>query len=166
MPFLRYVARPFQWMKDRYAGHPFRLLSATLKTSFVAHVFWEYGFSFPKTQGPSMLPTFEVVDDWVVVSRKFRRGRGIEVGDIISFDSVVEPGAQVIKRVLGLEGDYVLRDTPGMKNQNMIQVGWIFLLVERMVLTQDRFRQVIVGWLEIIYLIREIQDILDRCQWL
>ena len=68
-----------------------------------------------------MLPTFHVTNDWVLISRMYRRGKGIVAGDIVTFDSVVEPGERVIKRVLGLEGDYVLRDTPGESNM-MVQV--------------------------------------------
>ena len=70
-----------------------------------------------------MLPTLEVTNDWVLISRAYRRGRHVAVGDIVAFDSVAEPGEKVIKRVLGLEGDYVLRDTPGTSNV-MIQVSW------------------------------------------
>jgi Signal peptidase, peptidase S26 len=69
-----------------------------------------------------MLPTFEVIGDSVIISRYYRRGRGVKVGDIVSFDSVVEPGESVIKRVLGMPGDYVLRDTPGTTD-TMIQVS-------------------------------------------
>jgi len=69
-----------------------------------------------------MLPTFEVAGDSVIVSRYYRRGRGVKVGDVVSFDSVVEPGESVLKRVLGLQGDYVLRDTPGTTD-TMIQVS-------------------------------------------
>lgn len=69
-----------------------------------------------------MLPTFNVTDDWVLISRFYRYGKGVVVGDIVTFDSVVEPGERVIKRVLGLEGDYVLRDTPG-ESDAMIQVS-------------------------------------------
>ena len=60
-----------------------------------------------------MLPTLYIAGDSVLLSRLYRRGRGVEVGDVVSFDSVVQPGEGVIKRVLGLEGDYILRDTPG-----------------------------------------------------
>ena len=68
-----------------------------------------------------MLPTFEVIGDWALISRYYRRGRDIKVGDIVSFASVVDPRDSVIKRVIGMQGDYVLRDTPGM-NDTMIQV--------------------------------------------
>lgn len=69
-----------------------------------------------------MLPTFEVLGDAVITSNKYRRGRGIKVGDIVSFDSVVEPGEKVMKRVLGLQGDYVLMNTPGTGSDEMIQI--------------------------------------------
>lgn len=61
-----------------------------------------------------MLPTIQVLGDMVLIDKRFRRGRGVEVGDVVSFDSVVQPGERVIKRVIGLEGDFVGRDTPGL----------------------------------------------------
>lgn len=61
-----------------------------------------------------MLPTIEVVGDMVLIDKGYRRGRGVVVGDVVSFDSVVQPGERVIKRVVGMEGDFVGRDTPGM----------------------------------------------------
>lgn len=70
-----------------------------------------------------MLPTFEVMGDAVIVDRRCRRGRGVEVGDIVSFKSVVHPGETVMKRVLGLAGDYVLCHTPESGSDKMIQVG-------------------------------------------
>lgn len=69
-----------------------------------------------------MLPTFEVIGDYFVIARQYRRGRGVEVGDIITFDSVVHPAEKVIKRVLGLPGDYVMLDTPGVGSERMVQV--------------------------------------------
>lgn len=77
-----------------------------------------------------MLPTIEVMGDHVLISKQYRRGRGIEVGDVIGFNSVYEPGETVIKRVLGMPGDYVLRDTPGSASTAMIQVIFLFLLFE------------------------------------
>lgn len=110
-----------------------------------------------------MLPTLEVVGDWVLVSKTYRRGRGVAVGDLVSFDSVVEPGQQVIKRVLGLQGDYVLRDTPGT-NDKMIQVcGLVLLLRERTDIT--RFLRGIAGLWGTICRIRGTRGILVRCLW-
>ena len=115
------ILRPVNSLANSYAGHPVRLATAALKTALFAHVFFQYGYAFAVTEGASMLPTFEVIGDWVITSRYYRRGRGIQVGDIVSFDSVIEPDTQVIKRALGLPGDYVLRDTPG-KNDTVLQV--------------------------------------------
>jgi inner membrane protease subunit 1 len=69
-----------------------------------------------------MLPTLEFYGGYVMISRSYRRGKNVKVGDLVSFYSVVEPRELVIKRVVGLEGDYVLRDTPE-KNDIMIQVN-------------------------------------------
>lgn len=69
-----------------------------------------------------MLPTFMVDGDWLVIAKRFQKGKNIEVGDIVSFQSTYEPGARVIKRVIGVGGDYVLRDTPGSASNAMIQV--------------------------------------------
>lgn len=74
-----------------------------------------------------MLPTFEVLGEWHLISRKYRRGRGVKVGDIVAFDSVANPGERAIKRVLGLEGDYVMRDTPEKGSDRMVQVGELSL---------------------------------------
>ncbi|RDL39431.1 uncharacterized protein BP5553_03771 [Venustampulla echinocandica] len=70
-----------------------------------------------------MLPTFSAYGDSVLVSRYYRRGRGIKVGDVVTFDSVDEPGAKVIKRVLGMEGDYVMMGSPRESmSDKMLQV--------------------------------------------
>ncbi|KFY15138.1 hypothetical protein V492_02198 [Pseudogymnoascus sp. VKM F-4246] len=107
---------------NRYYGHPVHLVSTTIKTFFLAHVIWDYGYEIAATAGSSMLPTFETIGDWVISSKAYRRGRGVVVGDLVTFRSVREPGEKVIKRVTGLEGDYVLMDTPGSGSDKMIQV--------------------------------------------
>jgi mitochondrial inner membrane protease subunit 1 len=117
--------RPIKLLKNRYAGHPRRLFLETLKGFFLAHLIWDHVYAYSPLEGPSMLPTFEVLGDGVIVDRWYRRGRGIQVGDIVTFDSVVHPGEKVLKRVLGMEGDYVLRDTPESGSDVMIQVSYI-----------------------------------------
>lgn len=107
---------------NKYMGHPFRVTMFALKTIFIAHVFMDYFYDIHATRGASMLPTFHVYGDILVSSRHYRRGRDVKVGDCVSFRSVYEPGEAVIKRVVGLEGDYVLRDSPGSGSEAMIQV--------------------------------------------
>jgi inner membrane protease subunit 1 len=103
-----------------------------VKTIFLGHLIWEHFYAVSDLRGPSMLPTFEVMGDSAIVDKWYRRGRGIQVGDIVSFDSVVEPGEKVLKRVLGLEGDYVLSNTPGGDSDTMIQVSLNCPILENM----------------------------------
>lgn len=135
--FSTFRQRPVDILRKRYAGHPLRVLSATIKGLFLAHLFWEHFYAFSPLRGPSMLPTLEVLGDGVIVDRWYRRGRGIQVGDLVTFDSVIEPGESVLKRVLGIEGDYVLRDTPESGSDVMIQVSYIHSDISHVVFTEE-----------------------------
>jgi inner membrane protease subunit 1 len=125
MSFLHNAFYTLKWIQNRYGGYPVRLVADTLKGFLAFHVFWKYGNSIEPTQGASMLPTIEVMGDHVLISKQYRRGRGIKVGDIIGFDSVHMLDEVVIKRVLGMPGDYVMRDTPGSMSNAMLQVIFI-----------------------------------------
>lgn len=59
-----------------------------------------------------MLPTLEARYEHVAISRLHRRGRWIRVGDIVSIDHPVRGEYRSIKRVIGMPGDFVVRDTP------------------------------------------------------
>lgn len=122
------LRRPTALLKDKYAGHPLRVFIATLKGFFLAHLIWDHFYAYSPLRGPSMLPNFEVMGDTVIVDRWYRRGRGIKVGDVVTFDSVVHPGEKVMKRILGMEGDYVLSHTPESGSDAMIQVRVTFLI--------------------------------------
>lgn len=91
-----------------------------------------------------MLPTFENEGDWLIISKSFRRGRNMKVGDVVQFDSVVEPGAHVVKRVVGLEGDFVMRDSPGSGNESMLQVSES-LLSTGYILTHEGASRALLG---------------------
>lgn len=54
-----------------------------------------------------MLPTLSAWGDHVLISAHYRRGRDVKVGDVVAFGSVVEKGERVIKRVVGVQGDWV-----------------------------------------------------------
>jgi len=108
----------------KHAAHPLRILTWTLKSLFIYHLFHTYFYSLETGSGPSMLPTISVSNDWFLISRAYRRGRDVQVGDIVSFESVVEPGQKAFKRVLGLEGDCVMMGTPGSGETQMIRVSF------------------------------------------
>ncbi|KAI1406554.1 LexA/Signal peptidase [Hypoxylon fuscum] len=103
-------------------GHPFRVLIYTCKALALGHLAVAYGYSCGYGWGPSMLPTFLTRDEWFVTDRSHRRGRGVRVGDCVLYAIPVEAGEEGIKRVIGLPGDYVLLNSPGVGNGNMIQV--------------------------------------------
>ncbi|KAI9683940.1 MAG: hypothetical protein M1829_004275 [Trizodia sp. TS-e1964] len=69
-----------------------------------------------------MSPTLEAWGDWVIISKLHTRGRGIAVGDVVNFRHPLEPDVGVIKRVVGMAGDFVERTTPGKGDGSMIQV--------------------------------------------
>lgn len=85
------------------------------------HIFTSYFFAFSPCDGISMLPTLNSCGDWVLISKYYRRGRGVTVGDLVSFYHPVDEGVEGVKRVVGLEGDFVLMDSPGTDGK-MIQV--------------------------------------------
>lgn len=78
-----------------------------------SHLVFTYFYTVSLTWGPSMLPTISADGTTaVLISKRFRRGRDVRVGDLVSFAHPVSPGMRAIKRVVGLEGDLVVRDTP------------------------------------------------------
>ena len=70
-----------------------------------------------------MIPTFNSYGDAVLISKYYRRGRGVQVGDVVSYAHPIHPEQRAIKRVMGLEGDFVLRDTPGIGSGTMLKVS-------------------------------------------
>ncbi|KAF6817343.1 hypothetical protein CSOJ01_02525 [Colletotrichum sojae] len=104
------------------AGHPLRLALNVGKTIAAAHLLAEYGFSVAPASGASMLPTFDVDGNTVVVDHRYRHGRGIVVGDLVSYSIPIFKHSMGIKRVLGMPGDYVLIDSPDSAGGRMIQV--------------------------------------------
>ena len=99
-----------------------RLIINTFKAALFVHLFTEYIGELRTTWGPSMLPTLGATGDWVYISRLSRRGKDVCVGDMVAVKHPMFPGTGAIKRVVGLPGDFVLRDTPGSPSDVMIQV--------------------------------------------
>ncbi|KAF2970034.1 hypothetical protein GQX73_g3495 [Xylaria multiplex] len=95
-----------------FLGHPFRVLFATAQTFALTHVIWAYGMSIGFGWGPSMMPTFLATNEWFVTDKRYRRGRGVQVGDCVVYSIPVKPGEEGLKRVMGMPGDYVLLNSP------------------------------------------------------
>ena len=107
---------------SRFLGHPFRVLVVAGKTVALAHLTYAYGYSIGWGSGPSMLPTFLVINESFVISKHYRRGRDVKVGDVVNYNIPDARGEEGVKRVIGMPGDYVLLNSPAAKNDNMIQV--------------------------------------------
>ena len=112
-----------------YLGRSFRFWINLSKIFFTTHLFFHHVGSLHQTIGPSMLPTLNVEGDWLWISHFHRRGRNIKVGDVVSFGHPLVPGEGACKRVVGMPGDFVMRDTPGSDSDMMIQVNTVFFIV-------------------------------------
>ncbi|KAL4802107.1 peptidase S24/S26A/S26B/S26C [Aspergillus unguis] len=82
----------------------------TLGTAAFTSLFWENILMFQLSEGPSMYPTFSPRGDYLLVSKMHKYGRGIEVGDVVRFNHPSFLGVHGAKRVLGMPGDFVVRD--------------------------------------------------------
>ena len=67
-----------------------------------------------------MLPVMSVKGDHVVTLTYYRRGKGIVVGDLVDFVHPVVPGEGVMKRVIGLPGDFVLKGERNAKGEHLM----------------------------------------------
>ncbi|KAM7201732.1 Peptidase S24/S26A/S26B/S26C [Naviculisporaceae sp. PSN 640] len=129
--------------KSSYFGHPFRTFLFVGKFLCFAHLFTIYGFVASSAAGPSMLPTFEVIGEWILISKLHRLGRNVEVGDLVVYDIPINDTLGV-KRVLGLPGDYVMTGTPhcdrpptGMERMVQIPPGHCWLVGDNMTASRD-----------------------------
>ncbi|CAK7265318.1 hypothetical protein SEPCBS119000_001451 [Sporothrix epigloea] len=122
-----------------FYGHPGRWALGTAKTLAFCHLVWTYGYSVGPASGPSMLPTFSVAGDWLVVAKRFRGGRDVRVGDLVVYRIPVEPADEAVKRVMGMPGDYVLVNSPDGASDLMIQVpqGHCFLVGDNLPASRD-----------------------------
>lgn len=113
-----------RWFLPRYPRTYWiaKFTIALLGTALGFHIFTEYFFWTGESYGISMLPTINSTGDWLLMSKYYRRGRGVEVGDLVSFKHPMREDTRSVKRVVGMAGDFVLRDSPDTSGV-MIQVG-------------------------------------------
>ena len=127
--------------------HPLRFAGITVKMFAFFHLVEAYFVTLAPASGPSMLPTLETVGDTVLFSRLNRFGRRVRVGDLVVYVIPPYPTTVGIKRVIGMPGDYVLKNPPDSGSGEMIQVG--FCSPERAEPVADggcRFPKGIAGW--------------------
>ncbi|KAL1881893.1 Mitochondrial inner membrane peptidase complex subunit [Diaporthe australafricana] len=117
----RFTTPTVRFFLGRYYGRPVPLFVDAGKCLAALHLFCAYGYDWGSVSGPSMLPGWSVWGEGAIISNRHRRGRDIEVGDLVRFKIPVDDGV-AIKRVLGLAGDYVMMGTPETGRDSMIQV--------------------------------------------
>ncbi|KAL0943748.1 mitochondrial inner membrane protease subunit [Colletotrichum truncatum] len=103
-------------------GRPLRYVITVGKAIAAAHVFTNYCFNWGPASGASMLPTFDIQGDHIIIDRRYRFGRNIVVGDLVNYRIPIFRHSEGVKRVLGMPGDYVLVGSPDAHSHQMIQV--------------------------------------------
>lgn len=81
--------------------------------SFGCVFLFHYAVNVKGCWGPSMLPTLDTRGNAVLISLFHHGGRFVQRGDLVSYVHPMHRNIRGIKRVIGLPGDLVLRDTPG-----------------------------------------------------
>ncbi|KAL8947742.1 MAG: hypothetical protein Q9222_006015 [Ikaeria aurantiellina] len=86
-----------------------------------------------------MLPTLAADGDHVWMSSIYRYGKGIQVGDVVSFKHPMVVDAEAIKRVAGMPGDFVMRDMHENGADTMLQVpeGHCWVLGDNLTESRD-----------------------------
>ncbi|KAI5287506.1 hypothetical protein KEM54_005948 [Ascosphaera aggregata] len=107
---------PIRFRSSRMVRNPVATLSKWLfvgATLFCGHItVSEYFLYFNTAWGPSMYPTLETSGQFLLGNMRYRYGKGIDVGDVIIFKNPLYLNDHVAKRVIGMPGDLVLRNTP------------------------------------------------------
>lgn len=145
-----------------------QLIFHTVAAGLLYHVVAAHTFTIRFTYGASMVPTLQTIGDAVVISRAHRRGRGIAVGDLVNYENPFRLDYGVIKRVVGMPGDFVLRDTPGAEGEGlMVQVGASLGSAGPLCAdVEDRCLRATAGSPATIRRIRGIRGSMARCRWL
>ncbi|KAK5117761.1 hypothetical protein LTR85_008736 [Meristemomyces frigidus] len=123
---LRYTLKPWAAppLLARYplAHQTVQFLIYGLAGCLAFHIFFEYFYVLEGAYGISMLPTIASSGDCLLISKYYRRGRQLGVGDVVSYKHPIKAGEYAVKRILGMPGDFVVAETPGKGVGRMIQV--------------------------------------------
>ena len=124
MQILNPIANPMTWVHllPRLPRLTFGDAVVAVKYIFIGHFLTSHVGSFALTAGPSMLPTVNAQGVWVYIDKTFRRGRGVQLGDVVDFQHPMVQGVGAMKRVMGMPGDFVVKDGGEGSGKMMIQV--------------------------------------------
>lgn len=95
------------------------VLSWATRAVAVLHIFVSDVVELGETYGESMLPTLQVSNDHAIIDKKFKYGRGIQMGDLIVARKPTEPEGWICKRITGMPGDIILIDPSEKSLKNL-----------------------------------------------
>lgn len=105
---------------------PFHLFLNFAGCYAALNVFSEHFYTVLPSSGPSMYPTLRFQGEALLISKLYKYGKGVGVGDMIIIRHPYFLHSHAGKRVLGMPGDYVLKsepsDTVRPEDVEMIQV--------------------------------------------
>uniref|UniRef100_A0A8D1AZU1 Mitochondrial inner membrane protease subunit n=2 Tax=Sus scrofa TaxID=9823 RepID=A0A8D1AZU1_PIG len=109
-------------------GKTFRLVGYTIQYGCIAHCAFEYVGGVVMCSGPSMEPTIQN-SDIVFAENLSRHFYSIQRGDIVIAKSPSDPKSNICKRVIGLEGDKILTNSPSgfFKGHSYVPTGHVWL---------------------------------------
>ncbi|KAH9845001.1 IMP1 Protease, mitochondrial [Teratosphaeria destructans] len=127
---IRYLLKP--WAAHSLSSRPdgigffARVITRScLTAAFVwvlLHTFVTYFYALDLSWGISMLPSVAASGDSLIISKYYRRGRGLSVGDVVSFKHPIRPDEYAVKRLLGMPGDFVEVSVDGSGRRQVLQV--------------------------------------------
>ncbi|QRD04592.1 mitochondrial inner membrane protease subunit [Parastagonospora nodorum SN15] len=85
------------------------------QAALTIHIFQKYIGGVGSTVGISMIPTIPPEYfgyPYILYSSLHRRGRGVKVGDVITYTHPLFPKQSGCKRIIGMPGDFVSAITP------------------------------------------------------
>ncbi|KAF3908480.1 hypothetical protein ABW21_db0204313 [Orbilia brochopaga] len=88
------------------------LVSAIIGVKLIAftHLIVSKVLIISQCEGASMLPTLPGTVSTVIINNMYSRGRGVRVGDLITAHRPDDIDIMMLKRVIGMPGDYVVVD--------------------------------------------------------
>jgi inner membrane protease subunit 1 len=94
------------------------LVVFTFQAFILGHFITNHFYVLTSPYGASMLPTIYLSHEIVLISRRYSHGHAIRVGDVVcALHPLMPEGSAVIKRVLGMPGDFVCEG-----GERMVQV--------------------------------------------
>ncbi|KFA64254.1 hypothetical protein S40285_06747 [Stachybotrys chlorohalonatus IBT 40285] len=124
-------------MFSHFLTRPVRFTISFLKLGCLSHLAFTYGVHAAPAAGPSMVPTFDVDGTWVAFDMTCRNGRGIRVGDLVTYIIPDESGKfSGVKRVIGMPGDVVAIE-PGKDTFLQVPPGHCWVVGDNLAASRD-----------------------------